>query len=234
MATSSKSSAVHYFTFSNFEVIGGLDGGTGTSTGIGIRIGESGAGFETLHLLMTDVIMHHTRGWYGAANADNDNNVFRRLTIHHNGFPTTRPHGEAMHMTGHDNTLEDSDIYANEYFGVHWYDPFSYGISNAVIRNNRVHDTGAAGILVAYGAGNLVYNNLVYGNGAGYPGAPGITVGSGTSNRVLNNSIRGGLNDPICVYVADSGATDLETTFAGTPGGSRTAGAIPIRCYRTT
>ena len=54
-----------------------------------------------------------------------------------------------------------------------------------IVRNNRVHDNGARGILLGSGDDHVAYNNLVWSN------ADGIVIGFGTprNNKIYNNTI---------------------------------------------
>ena len=64
-------------------------------------------------------------------------------------------------------------------------------VARNVIRNNRIHDNGTHGgtnygVVVAWGAGNLIHDNLIYGNRGG------IQVYTNSSNaEVFNNTIYG-------------------------------------------
>ena len=99
--------------------------------------------------------------------------------MHDNGTRQSFDHGIYLEC---DNELVDrSEIYNNAGYGVHiWEDD----PTNVTIRNSRVygHD-GAAGILIASGTGNNVYNNVVYGN------SWGISIFYGGGGAVYNNTV---------------------------------------------
>jgi parallel beta-helix repeat protein len=122
-------------------------------------------------------------------------NVMTGCAIHGFGYPTgDTPHlGHGLYITASYNLFENNDVYDNWGFGFHVYnnhgshDDPSYN----VIRRNRIHHNGqygtaTYGVTIAWGTGNLVYDNLVYQN------AEGIQVYSAsTSTGVYNNTVWG-------------------------------------------
>ncbi|MBN1676270.1 MAG: right-handed parallel beta-helix repeat-containing protein [Kiritimatiellae bacterium] len=79
-------------------------------------------------------------------------------TIHHNGR-NKHDHGIAM-STACSNLVENCEIFKNAGCGMHVYSRTGSGIGN-VFRGNYVHDNKETGILLATGAENAAYNNVI-------------------------------------------------------------------------
>lgn len=98
---------------------------------------------------------------------------------------------------------ENNDVYNNPGGGLQLYcgvNTTGITITNAIVRNNRLHDNNflAAGVssqggMIIYGpcfSSVKVHDNLIYNNGSApsQPTAPGIIVGSNASNIELDNN----------------------------------------------
>ncbi len=107
--------------------------------------------------------------------------------VHDNG-KTDFHHG--INFSSDGNLITGSEFYRNAGSGINKY-PLG---SNNIIRNNRLYDNArvglrGAGIGLYGGSGNLVYNNLVWGNRIG------IALQYGESNdKIYNNTIYGNIN----------------------------------------
>lgn len=119
-----------------------------------------------------------------------DYNEILRCKIHDNG---ANPLDHGIYINSSHNLVDGNDIYHNSGHGIQIYrNDKGYNesfCSYNIVRNNRVHDNDTAtmstlAIVVANGKGNLLYNNLVYGN------AGGIQIGYGANKtRVFNNTV---------------------------------------------
>lgn len=137
-------------------------------------------------------------------------------TIH--GFGTVASYpgydGHAMYLSGSDGLYEGNTIYNCSGYGIHiWsgpaFSPLHDDPCRNIVRNNRVYSNGfeggatTYGIVVAWGDGNSVYNNLVYNNQGG------IQIYTGTTNTaVYNNTV---YNNPTyaCIVQYTSGTTSI-------------------------
>lgn len=98
-----------------------------------------------------------------------------------------------FYMTGSNGLYEGNEMYNNAGYAIITYHSGGNDVNNNIVRNNRIYNNGyndgvrgaaAAGILMASGSNNYVYNNIVYGNGG-----PGIQVYATSSpNYVYNNT----------------------------------------------
>ncbi len=131
-----------------------------------------------------------------------DYNEFINLKIHDNG---SSDYDHGIYISSHHNLVEGCEIYNNAGWGVHIYSVAGKPSFNTV-RNNKVYDNANAGsrgvgIGVYNGTGNLVYNNLVWGNNQG------IVVNYGTSDtNILNNTVYQNKNEGI--WVGSGNSTD--------------------------
>lgn len=88
--------------------------------------------------------------------------------------------------------IGNNQIYNVTGYGVHLYNGATGGMTNAVIKNNLIHDTGQAtnlnpstfGILAGNGSGHQIYNNVVYHNGGGID----VSYGSPSQIKIWNNT----------------------------------------------
>jgi parallel beta-helix repeat protein len=113
--------------------------------------------------------------------------------IHHTGNGTaSNTNGHGLYISTSDNLFDGNEVYENEGFGFHLYDDSGpMNINRNIITRNTIHDNGtdggiAYGIVVAWGADSLVYENTIYRNRGG------ILVYSGAMNAAIyNNTIFG-------------------------------------------
>lgn len=183
----------------------------------------SGANYNAGHLF-EDVEVTAWGPGDGEGVAVNGNNmIFRRMEVHQSKLvqsPDHRAHG--FYITGSNNTFEDSTIYLNPGYGIQVYS--SVGCSGAnlsndnIIRNNRLWHNGtdangqwsnnAGGIVIAPGARNKVYNNLIYDMTVG----TGIDIGNHcTDCEVYNNTLYN-----ISGWAMQPGRTDACADLLGT------------------
>ena len=106
-------------------------------------------------------------------NANSPFNEVLNCSIHDNGRYPGVNQGYGAYVFTSDNLFEGNDIYNNGGYGLHFYNNSgSQQVSRNVIRYNDIHGNGTQGgtnygIVVAWGTGNLVHNNQVYGNAGG-------------------------------------------------------------------
>ncbi len=117
-----------------------------------------------------------------------DYNQIINCRIHDNGH-TDKDHGIYM-GTGH-NLVQGCDVYFNSGWGLHLYNGSEPTTNANVVRGNRIHDNsragpGAPGIGLYTGTGNLVYENLIWGNHDGID----VTM-HGDHQMIFNNTIHG-------------------------------------------
>ena len=108
---------------------------------------------------------------------NNGNSPFNEVlncSIHDNGRYPGVNQGYGAYVFTSDNLFEGNDIYNNGGYGLHFYNNSgATDVARNVIRYNRIHDNGTHGgtnygIVVAWGTGNLIYGNQVYGNAVGF------------------------------------------------------------------
>jgi hypothetical protein len=131
-------------------------------------------------------------------------NEFIGLNIHHNGVDRFT-HG--MYICGYGNLVEKSEIHENSGYGITVYNETG-GADNNTLRANKLWGNGwssdyTAGIGLASGSGNKVYNNLVWNN------KQGVQINYGASNsEVHNNTIYNNIGvEGYGIYVG-SGSTN--------------------------
>ena len=139
-----------------------------------------------------------------------DFNEFQNLTIHNNGKVADSDglYGYAMYIKGSSNIIERCTLYDQGSSGIQIFSttgasepPNSNIIRNNIIRNNCVLSAAqgrGAGITVASGSQNLVYNNLVYSN------FRGISCSNTFTNKILYNSVYS--NPDIGIYLENGGS----------------------------
>jgi parallel beta helix pectate lyase-like protein len=107
--------------------------------------------------------------------------------------------GHCLYISGSDGLYEGNELFNCIGYGYHVYNYNTAEIhtdpSRNVIRRNRIHNNGVAGgygIVLAWGDGNVAYNNLIYDNYAG------ILIYIGALNaQVYNNTIVGNRGEGI-------------------------------------
>ena len=103
------------------------------------------------------------------------------------------PRCYGFYVIGNDNLFDGIEVYNTPSYGVHQYNSILPYPSRNVYRNSVFHHTGlqivsSSAILLAKGADNAAYNNILYSNNG-----HGITTGYGDTNtKIYNNTIYGG------------------------------------------
>lgn len=117
-----------------------------------------------------------------------DYNEFINLKVHDNGA-TDLDHG--IYLASSYNLVENSQFYRNAGQGIHAYASGKTGVVNKnIIRNNKIYDNARVGdrgrgIVVSSGSGNLVYNNLIWGNEGGIV----VDYNGVSKTEVYNNTV---------------------------------------------
>jgi parallel beta-helix repeat protein len=191
-AVSLTTSAPHYLIFQDFiidmssQTMGPHAGGP---DGVYVSSGAHHNRFQRLEVKNNTV-----NGFAFSNNGGNSpyNEVLNCL-IHDNGrfVAADDPYnnGYGAYVFTSDNLFDGNDIYNNGGYGLHFFNNSGpKDVSRNVIRNNRIHDNGTRGgsnyaIAIAWGDGNLIYNNLIYRNNGGVL----AYVGS-TNTRIYNNT----------------------------------------------
>jgi len=126
---------------------------------------------------------------------------FINMDVHHNGTYYT-DHG--FYISTSFNLIENSKIYSNAGYGLHWYNASYQTVNNNVSRHNIVYNNGAdathnsCGILLSSGHNNEAYGNIVYGNLIGLCSGYKSTNAKFYNNVVYENKIDG-------IYVGTGG-----------------------------
>ena len=100
-------------------------------------------------------------------------NEVLNCSIHDNGRYPGVNQGYGAYVFTSDNLFEGNDIYNNGGYGLHFYNNSgAKDVARNVIRHNRIHDNGIHGganygVVVAWGDGNVIHDNIVYGNRGG-------------------------------------------------------------------
>jgi nitrous oxidase accessory protein NosD len=120
--------------------------------------------------------------------------VIRGNEIHHNNTADFKTGWEAGGMkisATVDSLVEDNEVFENDDIGI-WTDVATTGPQKIVIRDNQVYDHPRQGIRVEISKNAEIKNNVVYGNGSGYPldelSGAGITL-SGTYNARVSDNV---------------------------------------------
>jgi hypothetical protein len=117
--------------------------------------------------------------------------------FHDAGNPTSPvteyPRCYGFYVIGNDNLFDGIEVYNIPSYGIHNYNSILPYPSRNIYRNSVFHHTGlqivsSSAILLAKGADNAAYNNILYSNNG-----HGITTGYGDTNtKIYNNTIYGG------------------------------------------
>jgi parallel beta-helix repeat protein len=125
---------------------------------------------------------------------------FINLKVHDNGSPLHTPAEHGFYIETSHNLVENSKFYNNAGNGGKFYHGNLSGVSNYnIARNNIFHDNSTAGqwscgLILSSGEGNMAYNNIAYGNFAGF------CIAYRTTNARLFNNISFE-NDQYGIYV---------------------------------
>lgn len=177
-----------------------LDGTGGTpSSGWGMTLGD---GTDHIRFINGEIKNCANKGVQGGGGF----HEFINNKIHdagYNGGGTPCPDSTVgcygVYFSGHDSLFDRNQIYNNGGYAIHNYNSGQSNVSNNVYRNNIMYGNGftayngtrpgnQAGILIASGGGNQVYNNILYNNekGISLHGTNGAT-----NNQLYNNTIYG-------------------------------------------
>jgi len=157
-------------------------------------------------------------------------------------FTNNKIHGAYYYGTywaGHDTIFDGNDFYDHGGFAIHIYNKDDTTVSNNIVRNNRIYNNGlirqdasSGGVILSHGSNNQAYNNLVYGNFAGFQidydcvGCQvynntiygntyhGVQVGRAVNTIVKNNIIYN--NRSAITNLGDSGAV-IDPNFTSDP-----------------
>jgi parallel beta-helix repeat protein len=174
-----------------FLVIDGLILDAANVTYDAVKITGGSAGISSYIRIQNSEIMN-ARGQGILISYQSNSNEFINLRIHHNGR-SDKDHG--IYLTSSNNLIEGCSISDHPGYGIHVYNSSSTAHNN-IIRNNRAYNNVEAGILVASGSGNIVYNNFTWSNS----GWGGIRADYGASNtKIYNNTVYN--NTPFGIYI---------------------------------
>jgi hypothetical protein len=125
-----------------------------------------------------------------AVNEDAHDCLFTNNHIHHIANGGKRVQGYAIYFKGTANIAEKNHLHHLAAYGFHIYNQNIVNI-DLIVRENLIHDTGLAGILVGATANAKVYNNVIY-NCSSQTFYGGIVLGfGGSGSRVYNNTVYG-------------------------------------------
>ena len=135
--------------------------------------------------------------------------------IFNNGGGQTRNHG--MYLEGDNNLVDHCNIYNNAGYGINLYNGYAGAhANNNIVRYSQLHNnnvangSGVGGLGVSSGSNDLVYNNLIWGNGLGIKvgESDGTTATTNThiyNNTVYNNNV-GGSGSRLGIYLDPNGS----------------------------
>ncbi len=131
-----------------------------------------------------------------SSDKNNSFHEFINLNLHHNGI-NFFDHG--IYIATSHNLIDQSEIHHNASYGGHIYKSSTNTANNNVVRNSSFHDNNTSGqwgcgLLLSSGNQNVAYNNVAYGNFAGF-----CTLNR-TSNAHMYNNIAYE-NDNYGIYV---------------------------------
>ncbi len=115
-----------------------------------------------------------------------DYNEFINLDVHDNGTNNTLDHG--LYLATSYNLVERCRVHNNAAYGVHVYQGTANMASGNIVRNNLIYGNNgpyAFGIILSSGAGNQAYNNVIRGNTGGIQ----VDYGAPQGTLIYNNTI---------------------------------------------
>lgn len=170
----------------------------------------------------------------GCANlCGGESNEYNRLVIHggseNRGYCGTDCSNYGWYTGGSNNIFENNEIYDTVLAAIQIYGPGGAGLNN-VIRNNLIHDIVRSGdgvvgrlwgIILASGAGNQVYNNVIYGSGIGSPGSSAaVYVYAGSGQKIWYNTLADSTWGGVYVDASASGTEIRDNVSYGNTAGS--------------
>jgi uncharacterized repeat protein (TIGR02059 family) len=175
-----------------------------------VKLDRPSAGTDTAHhIRLYNCELKNSKFTSILTTFPSDGNEFQKLSIHNCGktIDAEGLYSYAFYIKGSSNIIEDCDIYDQGSSGIQIFSttgasepPNSNIIRRCKVHNNCVLSTAqgrGAGITVASGTGNLVYNNLIYVN------FRGISCSFTTANKFYNNTIAS--NPDIGLYLEGGG-----------------------------
>ena len=184
-------SAPSYLVFQDFII----DKVNETTYAEGIYVGN---GAHHNRFLRLEVKNNFNNGVsFSDANGNSPFNEVINCRIHDNGRQEGINRGYGAYITSSDNLFDGNDIYNNGGYGLHFYNNGGpLDVARNVIRNNRIYGNGTHGgsnygLVVAWGADNLVYNNIIFGNRGGILVYNNSERASIYNNTIYNNSGEG-------------------------------------------
>ena len=175
-------------------------------------------------------------------------NELLNLNVHDNATFNFNPYGHGIYIGGPNNLVDGCTIHdqrtgvspSGGSDGIQLYNSGG-GADNNILRNNRIYNNSSFGIQATHGTGTLIYNNVVYGNGAGGNVPGGIeTDFSETSVGIYNNTIYANTNCGVCIGAGTSNAvvennivylntgTNITNSGSGTTQTTNLAGTNPL------
>jgi parallel beta-helix repeat protein len=130
----------------------------------------------------------------------NTHHEFINLKVHHNG---SSGHDHGFYIETSNNVVANSQFYNNKGNGGKFYHGNATGVANNnIARNNRFYNNSTAGIwscglLLSSGNGNQAFNNVAYGNFAGFCVKERVTNARLYNNIAYENNVHG-------IYVGQS------------------------------
>jgi hypothetical protein len=151
-----------------------------------------------------DGIIPHGRFW-----------EFINVNVHDNGLSTssTLPRGHGLYLTDGNCLIDGGSFHDNGGYGIQIFDSGSVTNSNNVVRNAKIYrnnlttsgnplvGNGGGGVVLANGTNNVIYNSVLWGNGAINIQINGTCLSCG----VYNNTEFGGFTG---LQIADRFATN--------------------------
>jgi len=178
-------------------------GGSGGADGVYLSGGANHNRFQRL-----EVKNGAANGFqFSDANGNSPFNEVLNCVVHDNGSAPGINRGYGLYIFTSDNLFEGNDVRNNGGYGFHFYNnsgPFN--VARNIIRNNNIHDNGTHGgnnygIAVAWGDGNQIDGNRIYGNRGGI-----LVYTNSTNAKVYNNVIYGNapLENILIQYATDT------------------------------
>ena len=120
------------------------------------------------------------------------NNEMLNCRIHHSGYPgDSASNGHGLYISASNNLFDGNEVYDNQGYGFHVYNNHGSHVdpSNNIVRNNQIYRNGrhgapAYGVVVAWGTGNLVHDNVIYDNPGGI-----LVYTQATATKIYGNTI---------------------------------------------
>lgn len=123
--------------------------------------------------------------------------------IHHNGTDADLHHGIYIHSPG--NIIQGNNVHDNSSAGVHFFNAGS-NMGMATVRENRMYNN-RTGLIIWDVTNALVFNNLIYDNGAP---DQGISVNRSPALKIYHNTI---VRNGTGVYVSNSPSVALKNNI---------------------